>query len=438
MKNQHNFVLSDNSQRGSMLVELVLSVALMSLIIPFVFKYQQDTISRAENIAVTKQMEKIQNALEKYISDNREKMLTAVGKNILRVKISDLYEYGITEDMIAKDSDKYQLRVIKSVDNKKQSTLQGVIIFASDDITPMRTREIVALGGYNMGFVDGINAYGPFGVWRADTAELGGGVSDGIISTTSINRDNSLYLWRVPTKNVSDSTMMSALNLGEHDIVNTNFLNLRSGIFDEFLKGEKIVTHNLIFQNRTTIDEPFETKSATVSGNMSSDSRGMDVLGRFYLTDLGKFSSFTTQDLWTNSLNLSGLSISSDITEAAVLKINQSLDITYGRINAIYTTVGFSGSVTPKLVIKSKIQDSLNPNYYWDVANAKAQFADLSLPILNQMSQEIVLMEKNSTTSYKIFSSVSKNSNATVGDFINALNEIENNVRSKYRLLNLE
>ena len=48
------------NQSGNMLVELLLSVALAMLIIPFVFKYQRSAIERRENIVVTKQMTEIQ------------------------------------------------------------------------------------------------------------------------------------------------------------------------------------------------------------------------------------------------------------------------------------------------------------------------------------------------------------------------------------------
>ena len=86
------------TQQGSMLIELLMSVALAAIIMPFIFKYQQSVVQRAENIAITKQMESIQSALERYIVDNRESLLMTVGKNITRVNISDLEQYGLSPD----------------------------------------------------------------------------------------------------------------------------------------------------------------------------------------------------------------------------------------------------------------------------------------------------------------------------------------------------
>ena len=76
-------IFSDKcNMRGSMLVELLLSVALAALIIPFIFRYQQNAIERAQNISIKNQMTEIQVALERYIVANREDLLRTVGQNI--------------------------------------------------------------------------------------------------------------------------------------------------------------------------------------------------------------------------------------------------------------------------------------------------------------------------------------------------------------------
>lgn len=211
-----------NRMRGGMLVELLISVALAAIIMPFIFRYQENIAVRAENIAITRRMSEIQGALERYIMENRTELLRTVGRTITRVNISDLAQYGLSPDL-ASASDMYQLRILKSSDISGRATLQGVIVFSSDEITPMRTREIVSLGGGNMGFIDGTAAYGTFGAWRADTIDLGLSATDGVIETTAVNTDNALYLWRVPSDDASDATMLSGLNLGWHNITNASF-----------------------------------------------------------------------------------------------------------------------------------------------------------------------------------------------------------------------
>lgn len=429
--------IATNSQRGSVLVELLLSVALAAIIIPFIFQYQMDAARRAENIAVTRQMDTIQSALERYIVDNREQLLIAIGNNITRIELKDLLPYGIPETFMDA-ADKYQLRILKSSDLSGHSTLQGVIVLDSSDITPMRTREIVSLGGDSMGFIDGNRAYGSFGAWHSDTLDLGLNAASGIVETTAVNRDSALYLWRLPSTNTADATMMSPLNLGGHDIKNATFFNSMSALFNETLVLNITVAKDIIFQNRTTIDKTFESQIATVSGALSADSRNMEVLGAFNLADSAKFSSFTTGDLWVTNLTLSGLSVYTD-GGPSVLKVNKSVDMTSGRVDAMFATVGFAGSITPRLVVHNRIEDSTNSSYFWDTSYNIANFVDMSLLELWRLAPLSVYNEKGANTiSGKTFGAVAANKNATVSDYINAINEIQVKVRAKYRQLNLQ
>lgn len=434
----YSFFCNKNSSRGAMMMELLLSVALAALIIPFVFNYQHHAVVRAENIAVARHMQDLRDALERYIVANREKLLLTRGRNITRVTMPELVEYGAPADLADNAADRYQMRVLKSSDASGQATLQGVVVMSAGDITPMRTREIVEIGGGQMGFVEGNRAYGAFGTWRADAVQLGVSPGDAIVQTTSVNRDNSLYLWRVPSDSVADATMLSGLNLGGHDVLNATFFDADNVMFDETLDLKTAVADNVIFQNRTTIDKTFETVSATVSGTLSADARNMEISGALQLADVGKFSNFVTGDLWTTTLTLSGLSINSKEVPA-ILKINRALDMTAGRITAMYVTVGFTGSITPRLVVTKRIEDSVNPGYFWDVSNSVGYMYDVTLMELNRMASDIVRNERDTTTTAgRVFGAVSANKNATVSDYMNAITEIQNAVRAKYRKLNLE
>ena len=431
------FSTQHNEQHGSMLVELLMTVALVAIIMPFIFRYQQSAITRAENIAIADNMTEIQSALERYILDNREQLLNTVGRNIVRVNMADLVEYGASVDLA--DSDEYQLRILKSNDLNGRATLQGIVVFSSDEISPMRTREIVALGGDSMGFIEGNRAYGTFGAWRANTLDMGIDTTGGIVELTDVNRDNALYLWRVPSDNASDAMMLSGLNLGGHDITNTSFFNAYSAQFDETLTLGVGVASNLIFQNRTTLDNIFQATNATVSGILSSDSRTMEVAGNFTLADTGKFTSFTTGDLYASNMTLGGLSVSSDLDGPAILTVNKSIDMTGGNIDAMYVTVGFAGSITPRLVVYDRIEDSTNSNYFWDLNYGIANMSDVSLQELNRMATDIAYIEPaGDTETGRIFNAVSANKNATASDYMNAITEMQNTVRKKYQRLNLE
>lgn len=436
MKIKYGIFSSLNNRRGGMLIELLMSVAIVALVLPFLFKYQQDSVVRAENITVARQMQDVQNALERYIVLNRDALLNVAGKSITRVDIADLAEYGVPDSIIDKDGDKYQLRVLKSADSTGQATLQGVVVMTDTTISPLRTRQIVEVGGDNMGFIEGTHAYGTFGAWHTDAIDIGVNVPDGIITTTSVRRDNALYLWREPSNDAEDAKMLSPLNLGGHDIANVQYFDAFAAQFDETLKSVTIVADKVVFSNRTTIDSALETKNATCIGNLSADSKTMEIAGTLSLADTGKFSNFTAKELWTNTLSLSGLSNSS---KTSVLNVNQRLDMTEGRISTVYTTVGFSGSITPRLVVRDKIVDSVNDEYYWDLKNKTAKLYDVSFPELERMATLIVYKEADkSTVSGRAFSAVVANKNATVADYMNAIQEIQNKVRAKYSLLKLQ
>lgn len=439
MNNKANRIfIKSNELRGSMLVELLLTIALVVLTLPFIFRYSVRATTRAQNIATMQQMEMIQTALERYIIANREDLLSTVGRNIVRVRLADLAEYGVPEQIVADRGNDYQLRVLKSNDFNNRATLQGVVVLSDNNIGPLRTREIVNMGGQSMGFVDGTRAYGAYGAWRAGTVDLGLGTSDGIISTTAVTRENAKYLWRVPSDDMQDATMASALNLGGHNITDISFFDVRSAMFDETLTAGKVATNNIIFKNRTSLDKTFFATSTTVSGGMSSDAKNMDISGMFSLSDTAKFSSFTTEDLYVTNMTLGGLTIDSD-KDVVRLKINQSLDMTTGRIDAMFVTVGFAGSITPRLYVRQRIEDSSNSEFFWDAESRVANLFDVIFFDLRDMAH--VALSKfgvSNTDTSRIFGAVAANKNATAADYMKAITEIQNKVRQKYRLLNLE
>lgn len=435
MKKSKCIFSNTNATRGSMLIELLLSVALAAIIIPFVFRYQQNAVIRAQNIVIANNMTEIQVALERYIVANRTELLRTVGRNITRVELSELESFGLPPAILESDDGMYQLRILKSGDASDQSSLQGVVVRVSDDISPLRTREIVNLSGGSMGFVDGTHAYGTFGAWHTDSIDLGVDIENGIVETTPVSRDSALYLWRIPSEDPADAQMMSALNLGGHDIKNISFINGKYAEFSDGLTVDKVVSNRTVFSNRTTIDSTFSSATTTVSGMLSSDGKDMEISGALTLSDLAKMSSLTAENLWVSNLTLGGVSIDSDMS---VLKINQSLDMTSGRIEAMFVSVGYAGSITPRLEVYDRITDSVDPNYFWDVSSNVAHFSDVSLVELNRMATLATKYYGDTgTASGQIFGAVSANKNATAADYMNAIHEIQHRVVSKYEGLQL-
>jgi len=431
--------MQQKNQYGGMLIELMMTICLAAIIIPFIFKYQQNAVVRARNIAVTQQMEVVQNALEHYLIENKSILMKPIGKKIFHVKINDLIAYGLPDNIADSYKEDYQLRILKSSDINGKSTLQGIIILNDKDISPLRTREIVNLGGGKTGFIEGNATYGGFGVFHANIADFGITNKKGIVSTTSVKRGNTEYLWRLPSDNADNATMLSSLNLDGHDIRNARFFDANKVQFDEKLTVGRVATNSLVFANRTTLDSIYMTNSAVVNGAMTADAKTLNINGTLLLADTGKFSSFSTGDLYVNNLTLSGFSVNTSSDKETVLKVIGDIDLMLGHVNASYVSVGYTGSVTPQLSVSDKIQDAKDSSYYWDIKNSKARFADIYFPELSRLAMKITGLEyKSATSSALIFGAVATNTNATVGDYLNALHDIQSKVRQKYQMLNLE
>lgn len=439
MKKEKKSFLVFRNQHGGMLVELMMTISLAAIIIPFVFRYQQNAVVRARDIAVTKQIEDVQHALERYMLENKAVLMQPVGKNIYRVKLDDLTEYGLPDYMAEQFKDDYQLRILKSSDKNNKSTLQGIVILNDNHITPLRTREIVNLGGGKFGFIEGNITYGGFGAFHTNVSDFGVTNNKGIVGTTSVKRGNTEYLWRLPSDKKSDATMLSSLNLDGHDVTNVRFLDAVKARFEERLVTGKANANSLVFANRANLDSVYSTNNAVVNGALTSDSKQMNVSGTVSLADSGKFSSFYTNDLYVNTLNLNGFSVKYVSGKDSVLKVIGDMDLVLGHVDAAYVTVGYTGSVTPRLTVTDKIQDSKDSSYYWDVKGGKARFADVIFPELSRLATAVVAMEsKNGTSATLLFHGVAANKNATVGDYLNAVHEIQTRVREKYQMLNLE
>jgi hypothetical protein len=114
------------------------------------------------------------------------------------------------------------------------------------------------------------------------------------------------------------------------------------------------------------------------------------------------------------------------------------IDMSGGRISAIYAYIGFDGSLTPRLEIRKGVSDSENQDYFWDFSTSAAQLGDLSIPQLGQMMKAAASREGSFRTEGGAqVAKITSNSNATVADFVKALQSMRGIVRAKYNALGL-
>lgn len=280
MNAKRKMFLYKNHQHGGMLMELMLSVAISAVLIPFIFNYQKNTIERARNIAVVKQMEIVQNALEKCIESNRAELMKPASTNYIYTEGSEclmltdgtgqhgLIKYGLNESFVNDYKDDYVLRILlkKKSANSNTGVLQGVVLLQQDGITAMRTREIVDVGGGKLGYTNANTVYGGFDSFETQSSNLGLTNMNGVVGITSAIRraTNNQYLWRLPTDAAADSTMLSDLDIGGNDIENIGTLTGQDIYFDSYI-GAMIESRNLTFEKNVN-------KSLSDS-NIGGDSR---------------------------------------------------------------------------------------------------------------------------------------------------------------------
>lgn len=416
-----------NDEKGGILIELLLSLTIVYTIIPFVISYQKQRYERAENISIINTLNEIRNNLEEYIQNNKI-FLNSNQKNIIRVNIDELPNHNISSK---KYKDKIQIRIIKKINSNKSINLQGFIIFDDKKITPIKTKEILNISDDKFGFIEGNKVYGAFDNWKNNINKLGMSDLQGIVNSTNNFIENSeKYILRINSDNPADSTMLSDLNLNYHNITNSKFINSYSINVNNKLFTKEIKTDELEFENLTNINKNLNINKAIVYGSLSSDNSNLKISGKLKFETLANFKNINTDKIWVMNINLYGLNAQKN----SVIDINKNLDIGNGNITSKYITVGFDGSTTQKLNITKRIEDSLNPKYYWDITQSSIVFNDLLLTDLNDMAQKLTKYNNN-TYSFKEFYNVSINSNSTVSDYINVIDKIKKEVEKKYNRL---
>ena len=416
-----------NDEKGGILIELLLSLTIVFTIIPFVISYQKQRYERAENISIINTLNEIRNNLEEYIQNNKNS-LNSNQKNIIRVNIDELPNHNI---LSKKYKDKIQIRIIKKINSNKSINLQGFIIFDDKKITPIKTKEILNISDDKFGFIEGNKVYGAFDNWKNNINKLGMSDLQGIVNSTNNFIENSeKYILRINSDNPADSTMLSDLNLNYHNITNSKFINSYSINVNNKLFTKEIKTDELEFENLTNINKNLNINKAIVYGSLSSDNSNLKISGKLKFETLANFKNINTDKIWVMNINLYGLNAQKN----SVIDINKNLDIGNGNITSKYITVGFDGSTTQKLNITKRIEDSLNPKYYWDITQSSIVFNDLLLTDLNDMAQKLTKYNNN-TYSFKEFYNVSINSNSTVSDYINVIDKIKKEVEKKYNRL---
>jgi len=436
---KRNFLLK--SERGGMLVELMMSVAIASILIPFIFRYQQNAVERARNISITKQMETVQTALERYIIKNRMDFLNiaGTGPQQFTVSLDALRGYGLSDNFIDDYIVDYQLRVLKYGNNADKPVLQGVVLLnnTNNTMSTLRTHEIANLGGGKIGYIKDENVYGGFNVFKGTKTSFGLGENDksGILGTTRTMRGNSLYLWRLGsdgTDGRDDATMLSLLNLAGHNIANAGNIWASKATFSDLLNvTNKISTERLVFTARPSVSGQYSTSSARVYGDVSASGGTMNITNNLVVNDSANFNSFTVHNLQVKgNVNLTDATIPEERVGTKIFSVGEDVDVNsiVGAGSVISEASGI-GALTPFLWVKKIIyprgDSSVKPEEELSGVTDKDKEKEKEENDKEKLTDEIGVVGKRKSTSPR--SATGTDPDKTEGQIITGIDKTNQN-----------
>ena len=249
------------SQKGSMMVEAIAMLGLISMVTPVIYKKAAERTNEMQDINAASQVRTIVNAVDNYLRDNYV-TITSGGTVTSNSATSDKsvnygsYDFGADDsDTSAKTTDpiniehfrdylplgfKAEGKIFKDFDivikqtrdpSGERKALTTVMVAKPNDANPnmsrIRSSRIASMIGTNGGYFDGEKATGVQGVWEIEKNDLpnGSSIKDGSIVATSIEAvadgtgggKNVLYRVEVPGR-PEYNTMETTLSMGGNNI----------------------------------------------------------------------------------------------------------------------------------------------------------------------------------------------------------------------------
>ena len=239
MKTKSKTFLHKISQAGSMMVEAMAMLALISLVTPTLYKKSAERTTELQDINTATHLRTIMKAVDSYVSANYQSLLEdqlksedssmsidlSSEQDQISKGIHDYFPYGYSFDQVKNfGAPKVVLK------RQGMSITSFVELPKMTDIGEMRAARIASMIGSNGGYVnaDG-DAQGVGGVWSLDSSELNslglgntqGSIvvasSDAINSATSGALENEKYLQRTEVESTDQlwrNTMVTDLYMG--------------------------------------------------------------------------------------------------------------------------------------------------------------------------------------------------------------------------------
>lgn len=218
-------------QKGSMMVEALAMLGLISMVTPVLYKKSAERTSELQDINTATQMRTLSKALDDYIQNNYVELSQQSSPSVTVADIEDYLPYGFNTDD-SKMFSGYTFAIKKSGD-ANYPTLTGIVTAnLRDSKTPaIRTAKVASMIGANGGVVRGDEVQGVQGGWSASTGDLDATVNDGDIVAISSNAvtassgvSSEEVLYRTSSRGKAYNTMSTSIYMANNPIEEINKL----------------------------------------------------------------------------------------------------------------------------------------------------------------------------------------------------------------------
>ena len=278
MKNK----LKKISQQGSMMVEALAMLGLITMVTPILYKKAAERTTELQDINTATQMRTLSKALDDFIQDNYNDIADGP-EGELSIDKADIvpylpYNFNIDESKLF-DEYQFALRneLINAGTDKEHSAITGVVLApVSADIPMLRASKIASMVGANGGVVRSNEIQGVQGGWSASLGDFGfGNAPDGSLATSSVHAvtsagggaDSKHVLYRDDSKGDIDyNTMQTTLYMGGFDIEDVEKIIALDGGTMTLDAGDVQATGNLSVSGDADVTGGLTAASADISG----------------------------------------------------------------------------------------------------------------------------------------------------------------------------
>ncbi len=236
------FGKNDMLQKGSMMVEALAMLGLITMVTPVLYKKAAERTTELQDINVATQLRMVSKAVDSYLADNYVTISEDHSggsdeyfelSEAEKAELENYMPHGFKYDQ-SKLFDEFKIGIRKQVVtdvNDKEHYIYTSAVAAPfrNEFSRVRMSKIASMVGAGGGVYDNGTLNGVQGTWQADASDYGfdandfknGGlavISDEAISSVKGDVSSSDVLYRVDTGDMDKNTMQTTLYMGGNDI----------------------------------------------------------------------------------------------------------------------------------------------------------------------------------------------------------------------------